>query len=120
MSSMGRFTKWFRSARQRSRSDALSQEKVHAAQVPTQKFYNVSVTRMVEDEYLGVEATDHDDALRKVLAGEIDSRVQRDKLDEKYVGAYVSFDGNPDAPGLDYTLDDEGGIICKEQDEVPR
>jgi len=89
----------------------------HVAQVPAQKFYNVSVTRMVEDEYLGVEAADHDDALRKVMAGECGPNVQKDKLDEKYVGAYVSFDGDPDAPGFDYTLDDKGGVISKEQDE---
>jgi hypothetical protein len=96
---------------------ASAADAAHAAQVPVQKFYDVSVTRMVEDEYLGVEAADHDDALRKVLAGEIDGRVQKDKLDEKYVGAYVFFDGDPDAPGVDYTLDDKGGIISKEQDE---
>jgi hypothetical protein len=51
------------------------------------------------------------------MAGECDSRVQKDKLDEKYVGAYVSSDGDPDAPGFDYTLDDKGGVISKEQDE---
>jgi hypothetical protein len=89
-----------------------------------QKFFNVSVTRMVEDEYLGIEAADHDDALRKALllaSGTIaDSRVQRDKLDEKYIGAHVSLDGDllvSDAPSFEYTLDDEGEILCKEEDE---
>ena len=86
-----------------------------------QKFFNVYVTRMTEDEYLGVEAVDYDDALRKALllaSGTIaDSRVQRDKLDEKYVGAHVSLDGDSDAPSFEYTLDDEGEILCKEEDE---